>query len=169
MRTWFMLSPPAVYAPLSQTGVSDEAFRLRQSWENVFATIVNSVTMGSQYHSLQASLANLSQETASDNWDGHGASAVNPEALGYAKRIVRMLPNTYPAPEVSIDPDGEISFDWQVGPKSSLSFSVSPVGTLRYASIVGSSENFGSEPWREGIPETVARLLQKIASYEATN
>jgi|SRR6185503_725783 len=168
MRSPFTIFPPAIYAPVSQSGVSEDALRLRQGWQNVLATIVGSVAMGSQYYRLHGALADLAQESAVLNWDGHGAQAINLEALGFAKRIASMLPISLPVPEVSIDPDGEVSFDWRVNPSRSLSFSVSPSGTVRYASVIGSSESFGSEPWREGLPESVASLLQKMAVHEAT-
>lgn len=97
------------------------------------------------------SLAALARDAASVNWDGHGAAPV-----------------TLPAPEVSIDPDGEVSFDWYAGPRRTLSMSLDPFGTLRYASIIGGSEKFGLEPWRNGIPESVLRLLQKVVLHDAT-
>src|SRR5436309_1337779 len=169
MRSGFALSPPALFAPFSQTAVSEEAAVLRQHWQALFETILSSIVMGDQYRQLQVALAALARDAACGNWDGHGASPVNDAALAYAGRVAQMLPVTIPAPEVSVDPDGEVSFDWYASPRRSLSVSIDPVGTLRYASIVGGSENFGLEPWRDGLPESVLRLLQKVATREATN
>lgn len=162
MRIGSQLSPPAVFCPFSQTGMSSEAERLHRNWKDLFASIANSIAMGSQYQNLLSALATWARDAAVDNWDGQGASHVNKGSLDYAGRIAQMLPVTVPAPEVSVDPDGEVSIDWQRDPRRSLSMSIDATGTLRYASIVGSSENFGLEPWRDEIPESVFHLLQKV-------
>jgi len=162
------LAPPALYAPLSQVGVSEAAVRLQKDWEAFFKTVVSSVTMGTQYHQIQLALTDLARQASSSNWDGYGASAVNEHALGFAKRIARFLPLTLSPPEVSVDPDGEVAFDWRTDPRSSISFSIGPFGTLRYASINKGSENYGLEPWRDGLPESVARLIQDVVVHERT-
>lgn len=123
--------------------------------------------MGTQYRQMQSALAHLAGEAARDNWDGYGASAVSQEALAFAKRIAHFLV-AFPAPEVSIDPDGEVAFDWRANPRCSMSLSIGPAGTLRYASIMMGSENYGTEPWRDGLPEAVARLIHRTVIHHKT-
>lgn len=166
MKPSFELRPPAIFCGLNQRGVSSEADLLRQRWSGVYTTLATSVALGSQLQYLQMSLAGLAKDAAVSNWDGHGASPVDPDSLKYARRVSHFLPLTYPAPDVAVDPDGEVTFDWQHGRTRYLSFSVSPIGTLQYASIIGSSEMFGKEPWRDGIPEPIAVQLQKVVSFE---
>ena len=168
MKVGTMISPPPIYASVSQTGISDEAIRLRQHWQDIFTIIMSSVAMGTQYRHLQMVLATLAKNAVHENWDGQGAAPINERALDYARRVVQMLPVTTPAPEVTVDPDGEVSFDWRADSRRSLSVSIDPLGTLRYASIVGGSENFGAEPWRDGLPESILGLLQKVVVHEAT-
>ncbi len=168
MRARNPLAPSAVYAPLSQAGISQAAESLKKDWEAVFETVVSSVAMGTQYHQIQFALTDLARDAARSNWDGYGACAVNEGALGFAKRIARFLPVTLSAPEVSVDPDGEVAFDWRTNSRSSVSFSIGPFGTLRYASINKGSENYGLEPWRDGLPESIARLIQDVVVHEGT-
>jgi len=164
MRSIAWPSPPAVYETLAQRGVSDDALRLRQGWETLYQTFVNSVALGSQYHRLRLDLDAIAVEAGTSGWDGYGAKAISPDALSFARRLARMLPATPLAPDVSVDPDGEVSFDWDAGSRRRFSLSVNPSGAMRYASITGSSENFGLEPWRDGIPEAIVRGLQKLAA-----
>lgn len=166
MKTRNPLTPRGFYAPLSQVGVSQAAMGLQSDWEAMFETVVNSVTMGTQHHQIQLALIDLAREAAKSNWDGYGAAAVSEGALSFAKRIARFLPLTVSPPEVSVDPDGEVAFDWRTDSRSSISFSISSLGTLRYASINKGSENYGLEPWRDGLPESVARIIQDILVHE---
>jgi hypothetical protein len=67
-----------------------------------------------------------------------------------------MLPDGLPEPEVGVDPDGSVSFDWE-----GLSISLGPDGELRYAGIVGGVEDYGEMPWGDGIAEVVVRLMSR--------
>jgi hypothetical protein len=134
----------------------------------VFQEIVSSIAMGGQFRQLCDDLAHLSRAAAANNWDGYGALALDTEALVYATRIANMLPVTEPPPEVSVDPDGEVSFDWQRDSKRTLSVSVGREGKVRYASIMGESEAFGVEPWRDEIPEPIRRVLHEVISANAS-
>jgi hypothetical protein len=156
--------PPAIYAPLSQHGISDDALHLQSTWLGSLEALIGSSAMGVRYMRVQDALASLVLEAARDNWDGYGSAPVDRASLGFAKRVAQMLPVSLPEPEVTVDPDGEVSFDWECGKRQRLSFSVGPSGTFRYAGIVGGSETYGTEPWRDGIPEAIVGLLQKVAS-----
>ena len=150
-----------MYAPLPQHGVSEDALRLQDAWLDSLEAWFGSSAMGVQYMRVQHALASLAREAGHANWDGYGAEPVDRESLAFAKRVAQMLPMNLPEPEVGVDPDGEVSFDWEWGKRQRLSFSVGPTGTLRYAAIVGGSETHGSEPWRDGIPKSIVRLLHE--------
>jgi len=162
------VAPPAVYAPLSQAGVSQAAVCLQKDWEAVFKTVISSVSMGTQYQQIQLALSDIAGEAANNNWDGYGARAVDRGALAFAKRIAQFLPIAVSPPEISVDPDGEVAFDWRADPRSSISISIGPLGTLRYASVNRGSESYGLEPWRDGLPESVARIIQDVVVHERT-
>jgi hypothetical protein len=163
MRAGPAFWPPAPFAPFQQTAVSAEAAGVQNDWLQFVNKILASVALGAQYRELRASLDTLATEAGKPNWDGQGASEINRESVEFARRIAQLLPLTKPAPEISVDPDGEVSFDWQRDRTHTLSFSIDPAGTLRYASILGTSENYGVEPWRDGLPDSVFLLIQKVA------
>jgi hypothetical protein len=159
-----VFDPPAIYSLLSQHGVSEDALRLQNAWVNSLEEWTRSSVTGAQYMRIQDALASLVQEAGQANWDGYGSESVDRDSLAFAKRVALMLPVSFPGPEVTVDPDGEITFDWECGRRQRLSLSVGPNGTLRYAGIVGGSETYGTEPWRDEIPETIVHLLQKVVS-----
>lgn len=161
------LTPPAVYASFSQQGVSEDALRLRREWDLLFGSLVNYCTLGSQFGQLRCALARLPEEAGRVDWDGHGGAPVDRDSLIFAKQLAQFLPFSAPAPEVSVDPDGEVSFDWRGSTRHIVSCSISPTGTLRYAGIIGASEVHGKEPWQDGIPEAIVRLLQRMVSTTA--
>jgi hypothetical protein len=54
-------------------------------------------------------LHSVAMECSTPDWDGYGAEAVNLEALYRAERLLRSLPEGFPLPEFSVEPDGAIS------------------------------------------------------------
>lgn len=81
---------------------------------------------------LIAQLWALARECATENWDGDGAASVNPAAVIRAERFLRLLPDEVPVPEISPDPDGDISLDWKIG-DFQLTMSIGASDSVPYA------------------------------------
>jgi len=79
-------------------------------------------------------------------------------AWAFAKR----LPRSLPAPEIAVDPDGEIAFDW-FGPTGKMfSVSVNNNGRIAYAGrFGGTSRIHGTEQLSETLPQEIIRGIQK--------
>ena len=79
-----------------------------------------------------------------------------------ATQFAYSLPRFGPIPEVSSDPDGEISFDW-VGPSGEMfSVSVNKQNRLAYAGWFGEkSRVHGIEQLDEGCPRQIVRGIEK--------
>lgn len=95
-------------------------------------------------------------------WDGYGAEPVSSEAYAMAKALLETLPVDAPTPEISADPDGEISFDWYRGPDKVFSVSVGGSGMLSYAGLFGRNNAHGTEWYDGGLPEVVAFNLARL-------
>ena len=67
-----------------------------------------------------------------------------------------------PAPEVAIDPDGEVSFEWYHGPRRVFSISIGSSDELTYAGIYGSSKARGVETFNFEIPRVVLDNLRRL-------
>ncbi len=67
-------------------------------------------------------LGEVYEECSEDNWDGYGASAVGVDTYLESQRFLQLLPTTIPFPEITVEPDGEIAFEWFEGPRGSSAF-----------------------------------------------
>ena len=55
----------------------------------------------------------------------------------HASQFLALLPASTPKPEIIVEEDGEIAFDWDFGPRRVFSVSVGRDGTLSYAGLSG--------------------------------
>jgi len=88
--------------------------------------------------------------------------AVDSNTIGAATQFAYSLPRFGPMPEVSADPDGEVSFDW-IGPTGKMfSVSVNKNNRLAYAGwFGGKSRVHGIEQLAEGCPQQIVRGIEK--------
>ena len=98
------------------------------------------------------------------NWDGHGALPVNERAKALAADLVATLPRLRSQPEVVVDPDGSIGFDWQKAADQILSLSLSGEGMLAYAALQGRNRSRGTLEFSPGhLPKIVSEFIELIA------
>lgn len=97
-----------------------------------------------------------------NNWDGEGANRAIPASMEYAEKFINLSTNFTAKPDIYIDPDGEICFEWDAGKRSVFSISFSSDGFLTYASLIGSTKNHGVIPFKEDIPAFVEEIVSKV-------
>jgi hypothetical protein len=53
--------------------------------------------------------------TLPENWDGHGAAAISPEASSHARQLLYLLTSLsfLPPPDITPTPSGTIGFTWE--------------------------------------------------------
>lgn len=87
---------------------------------------------------------------------------VHPDTIRAARQFAYSLPRFGPLPEVSVDPDGEISFDWTGSSGEMFSVSVNEQNRLAYAGWFGEkSRVHGIEQLAEGCPQQIVRGIEK--------
>jgi len=88
---------------------------------------------------------------------------VDSDTVNAAELFAFLLPRFVPLPEVSADPDGEISFDW-LGPSGKMfSVSVNKQNRLAYAGWFGeNSRNHGIEQLAESCPQEILRGIERV-------
>lgn len=143
--------------PFTDHGVSEDAKTLRNLVWNA---------QESRFNEALEALRSASEEASTDNWDGYGAQKVNPASLKHAKIFLLALPTVIRLPEVSVDPDGEISFTWQRSPRLVFSISVSKDGVLNYAGLFGRNKTHGTEDFIQTLPKTITDNLERLYSAE---
>jgi hypothetical protein len=75
-------------------------------------------------------------ESCAPGWDGYAAASASCESYLRAKRFIKALPANFLAPEVAVDPDGEVSLEWYCPTGRVFSVSIGANDGLTYAGIV---------------------------------
>lgn len=84
------------------------------------------------------------EECNQPDWDGYGADPASPIAAQYAKVFLfEFYPDKWELPEIAVDPDGSISFDWMPSKHRSFSMSFSAEGSIVYAWMLGDERGSG--------------------------
>jgi hypothetical protein len=105
----------------------------------------------------------LREECRQAGWDGYGAAPISAATERHAVRFVSKLPVDLPAPDVTPDNDGEVSFDWWFSPNAQFGVSVGPEGKLTYAGVIGKGvKRHGVEPFAEAIPWYVLSTIEDL-------
>lgn len=107
------------------------------------------------FQSLEGAFADARE----DDWDGDGSAAADPLSYVYARALLLSLPQWVPNPEVSVDRDGELTADWDFGPRAVFSVSLGRDGTLTYAGLFGTRKSHGVEPFTDRVQEFLAHYL----------
>ena len=135
----------------ASTGVSDVARQVKLSLEK------------SLEHYLETRLEFLLPEIENLYMVSDETSIpVDLDTVRAATQFAYSLPRFGPIPEVSADPDGEISFDW-AGPSGEMfSVSVSKQNRLAYAGWFGEKSRIhGIEQLAEGCPQQIVRGIER--------
>lgn len=152
------MSTDAVF--LLDTGMSDEAKRLFRAMAPGNDESSRSVL---DRDAAFDSLMDAYRQAGSYDWDGEGGAPANARSYEYAKLFVLRLPFWADNPEASVDPDGEISLEWDYGRWWVFSVSLGEDGTLSYAGLFGPAKQHGVETFVDDIPESVLQGIRRAA------
>lgn len=95
-------------------------------------------------------------------WDGYSAAPISYDAYIKAKQFVDTWPANLPLPEVSADPDGEVSLEWYRSPKRVFSVSIGPNDEITYAGICDRNKAHGTETFQTQIPKVVLEHVSRV-------
>lgn len=166
MPTGFVYGKPSTRR---DSGFSPEA----QIVGNVAATIIDYFEQSQALFGKKAGaislLRALAKECSRENWDGYGATAIDPQAILIAEDFIRALPRRIPLPEFAPEPDGSVSLDWIRSQNHLFSISVNNTGRLAFAWIDGSDKGHGVANFDGGrIPDRILLGIDDIVSYATT-
>ncbi len=145
-------------------GVSVEANEIRRQIADVYENLLKSFSLGQIYKGAISELDKIANQSAIPNWDGYEASQVNWMAVLQAYQLLKILPSAPIAPELSVDPDGEISFEWYLAPRRVFSISIGPHGEVSYAGLFGRSDTHGTEYFGDELPRPIVDNLNRLFS-----
>ena len=154
------------FTPYTDRGVSDDAKVLRTRLNEVRDDMSKTETLGRNYRETYRGLIHNINECSSQNWDGYGAKAVSLNSIYFAVQFLKSLPTTYPSPDVSVDPDGEIAFEWYKKPRYVLSVSIGKHGEFSYAGLFGRKKTYGTEYFGDGVPMVITTNIERLFSED---
>jgi len=143
-----------------QSKVLTEEFREVQEYSDAS----RSITMRSRLLGVLEDLGEVYREGGKENWDGYGAKRVRYAAYLGADRFLRTLPSAVPLPEILLEPDGAIAFEWHKASNWVFSVSVENMNELSYAGLFGRSEICGKEFFRDEIPQAIIQSIARLVS-----
>ncbi len=144
------------------TGVSETAEELRDLLELTSRDCSISVTNDDS--EIFQNLASLMESCSSDNWDGYDAKAIDFDSYSEATRFAQTFPKTIPLPDVTVEPDGEIAFEWYRQPRRVFSISIGSRNVITFAGLFGLNKVNGEEYFGDEIPKTILDNLERLYS-----
>jgi hypothetical protein len=87
---------------------------------------------GYAFAEFEAARSAINGAFAQANWDGYGALPVSTEIKSNALEVLSHLENLTCAPEITPNPNGTLSFEWE----SNQGFGVIEIGRTRYSYYV---------------------------------
>jgi hypothetical protein len=141
------------------TGYSQESRDLQNKVASVFHQFRKRADREQAFDDLAQTL----QQGRAGNWDHYGAVPATDATAQVAYRFLSALPSTLPSPNIGLDPDGEVSFDWLAGKGRVFSVSIGESGRLSYAGMFGPGKTaHGSEPFDDAIPNAVIACVRRL-------
>lgn len=121
-----------------------------------------SIILDQDYEQIRSLILRKAKDASRPDWDGEGASPIDYYALRFAMLLAKSLPSGLGIPDVYVEPEGEIGFEWARSPREILEIVVGARGRIHYASLIGTERHYGSVPIHHGIPEEVIRRIRRI-------
>lgn len=157
---------PALTRTASDRAVSAEAQQLRRfPWQPGHTSI--SLSVEEPYLRAATAVIEAAREANRPNWDGQGGLPVTQGALAQAFALLDVLPTTLSEPEVTVDPDGELSFEWSFGPRRVLTASINASGRISFAALLGPRRLHGTDYLLDALPEPLRHALGQLHASAA--
>jgi len=144
-------------------GFSAEASIIRDQMDALRESRSRAVTLDPGDRETVRRMNEIVVECTRDDWDGDGAAALSPASYQSAERFLKALPAGLRKPEVSIDPDGEMVFEWSAGAQRAFSISFGAGGKLTYAGLFGPNRTHGVEYITYGLPRELVAKIQRAS------
>lgn len=158
---WLGFAPTA-----GDRALSDEAKWLRRNpWQA--AHQVFSLSVEEPNRRVAEAIIEAAQEAGRPNWDGQGGLPITQGGVAQAFAFLNVLPSTLPGPDISVDPDGEISFEWSFGPRRTLTASIDASGRISFAALIGAKRLHGTDYLLDALPEPLTLALRQLHASAA--
>ncbi|MCA9421862.1 MAG: hypothetical protein KC592_12650 [Nitrospira sp.] len=105
------------------------------------------ISLGGWKNFLLNEAIEIKNDCSELGWDGYEANPISEEALQRAKILIEALPDNSPWPELVPSAEGEIAYEWNLGPSRILSVTPYPHLLVWAASLGSNSTRCGKMPF----------------------
>jgi hypothetical protein len=142
---------------------SPQGSKLKEVFKTLIAKFRSSITTGETKRELDALILEIAHQAIIEKtYDRDGLDQLKPSTIFNALKLAGLLSNRIPRPEVDIDPDGELSFEWYQAPNKLLSISIGQDGRLAYAGRFGLKRISGIDYLGEQFPNELAVFIERM-------
>ena len=152
------------FNPFGNRGLSDSAFNLHNQIKDILNNDLSIAVSKEAETELLETLADIYEECKVENWDGYGASRIDENSYNESLRFIHFLPKTFPCPEIAIEPDGEVAFEWSSDKRKVFSVSIGGKGDLIYAGLFGINKTHGTEVFGDEFPKKIMDEIERVFS-----
>jgi hypothetical protein len=145
-------------------GVSNGADRIEEQIEELQSEFDQSLTIGKHFKETRRIISEAIEKYAVENWDGYGAEVIDILSCVGAILFSQMLPDNLPLPEIYVDPDGEITFEWYLKPRKVFSVTVRRNEELSYAGLFGVNKFNGTAFLDDELPDIILNSIARVLS-----
>lgn len=131
--------------------------------ERIFAPIVSKITSWFKSDLALERLEEVYKECSMEDWDSYDAAAISQEAYLEARRLLRLIPSSFPMPDILPEPEGEIGLEWYKESGFSFVISVGGNNIITYAGRFGkNNETYGTEYFTDSMPKIILDSLRRL-------
>ena len=145
-------------------GVSDSARTIQLETYKLGTSFAQTLTFGEHLLRMIERLLQAESMYSEDNWDGFEAKGINIESRQNAFNFALSLPPQVPIPEIYVDPDGEVAFEWYEDKRRVFSISFGSKNKISYAGTYGFNKTYGVEYFSDDTPEIILRNIKRLYS-----
>ena len=106
---------------------------------------------------LQTALEEVEPLVATRGW-----TQPAPATIAAAERLLTLVEHHPRQPQVQVEPEGTISFEWEAGEHGWLRLTVDDQGQLTHSAVLGDDEFTQTEAFGDAMPDWAASLLQRV-------
>lgn len=163
MNTACYLSDLDIPNSYPSKGISDDAIKISELFEKFKEKVfLDNITLGWPRKEVLEALENIYQECSIDNWDGYGAVSINIHSYNNARKLIETLPINIPIPEATIDPGGNIAFEWYQSPSKIFTICLEGYNKIIFAGIFGDKRIHGTEDFVGNIPDLILYNIKRV-------
>lgn len=85
-----------------------------------------------------------------------------PATFARARMLLDTIPSGFPVPDIGLDPDGEVAFDWIRRDRTMVSVSIGSEGDPSYAAGLVDGTAYGFLHWEDRFPVALTDLLRRL-------